>query len=155
MLKKEGPVHAPSKPPNLIGFGPTPKRILFVVVIVAIVAGFGYLPLYEKEYKAKSYAKMACNEMVIYREYEGGDQYGETTKWEPNFQRRLIGLKLPLDQDQYSFSVTKVGNDKVCRIQLAFEQVGEWALISDFIDDLPELKTVHRLDFTHTVRKDY
>jgi hypothetical protein len=163
MLKRDVPVRMPEKPPSMIGFGPTAKRVLLVGFLIAVLAGLGFLPLLETQFSSKTAAKVACNEMVRYREYDDPNNFNPnrppegSENWRRKFLSTMRGIGVKLSDEQYSFSVTQENKnaDHLCHVQVAFDKKGKWPLISDFIDDLPPLVHKVRLDFVHAVRNRY
>ena len=147
----------------MLGFGHNAKRLLLLAAFVGLLAGLGFLPLLETQFSAKTSAKVACNDMVRYREFDEPNNfnanrpaYGEE-KWRKTFLASIRGLGVQLTEEQYSFEIGQENGtgDYECHVKVFFNKKGKWPYVSDFISDLPPLIHKVRLDFTHVIRKRY
>jgi hypothetical protein len=129
-----------------------PLKTLIIILVAAAVA-LGLYTLwgpYAVEYEVKTAAKIACNAIIQNQKH---NQPGSTT-WEQTFVTRARVAGVVLKPGQYAFEVKKDGENWECAMQVAWRSTTMVPFLSDYFTIKP-LQIVHRIDYTHKVKRSY
>lgn len=129
-----------------------PLKTLIILLVLGVVAlGFYTLSIpYSVEYEVKTAAKVACNTIIQNHKHN----QPHTNNWEQTFVKRAQVAGVTLKPAQYAFEVKKDGENWECAIQVAWRSVTMVPFLSDYFTIEP-LKIVHRIDYTHRVKRAY
>jgi hypothetical protein len=127
------------------------KTLIIVLVLGAVALGLYTLSgPYSAEYEVKTAAKVVCNTIIQNHKYNKPD----LNNWEQTFVTRARVAGVTLKPGQYAFEVKKDGENWECAIQVAWRSTTMVPFLSDYFTIEP-LNIVHRIDYTHKVKRSY
>ena len=130
------------------------SRLAIALVVTVVVVGVGtFLTPWSAEYEVKTFARIACNDLIKLRKYKLDDKGA----WEQQFVRKCIGAGVKLKPNQYAFEVKDVSNEGLwrCRVKVAWRSSTPWLALSAVFPEAPPLEYVNRVDKTYDVMNSF